>query len=44
MRSFVIFAVTEPTRMRGTGLVARIGEMKNEYKILVGKPEAKREP
>jgi hypothetical protein len=28
--------------MRGVGHVACIGEMKNTYKILVGKPEGRR--
>jgi hypothetical protein len=30
-------------RMRGAGHVARIGEKRNAYKILVGKPEGKRQ-
>jgi hypothetical protein len=29
-------------RMRGTGYVTRIGEKRNAYGILVGKPEGKR--
>jgi hypothetical protein len=29
-------------RMRWTGHVARIGENRNAYRILIGKPEAKR--
>jgi hypothetical protein len=29
-------------RMRWTGHIARMGEMRNMYKILVGKPERKR--
>jgi hypothetical protein len=29
-------------RMRWTGHVARMGEMRNAYNILVGKPEGKR--
>jgi hypothetical protein len=29
-------------RMRWAGHVARIGEMRNAYRILVGKPEGKR--
>jgi hypothetical protein len=29
-------------RMRWTGHVARMGEMRNEYKVLVGKPEGRR--
>jgi hypothetical protein len=28
--------------MRGAGHVARMGEMRNEYRVLVGKPEGKR--
>jgi hypothetical protein len=30
------------TRMRWAGHVARMGEMRNAYRILVGKPEGKR--
>jgi hypothetical protein len=30
-------------RMRWVGQVARMGEMKNEYKTLVGNPEGKRQ-
>jgi hypothetical protein len=33
---------TETRRMRWAGHVARIGEKRNAYKILVGKPEGKR--
>jgi hypothetical protein len=29
-------------RIRWTGHVARMGEMRNEYRILVGKPEGRR--
>jgi hypothetical protein len=32
----------EQSAMRWAWHVARMGEMKNEYKILVGKPEGKR--
>jgi hypothetical protein len=31
--------VFKPRRMRWVGYVAHVGEMKNAYKILVGKPE-----
>jgi hypothetical protein len=34
--------VMEWIRMRQAGNVARMGEMRNAYKILVGKPEGKR--
>jgi hypothetical protein len=33
---------TPSRRMRGTGHVARMGEKRNAYRILVGKPEGKR--
>jgi len=29
-------------RIKSTGLIVRMGEMRNAYKILVGKPEEKR--
>jgi hypothetical protein len=32
----------KPRRMRWAGHVARMGEKKSAYKILVGKPEEKR--
>jgi hypothetical protein len=32
----------ESRRMRWAGNVARMGEMRNAYRILVGKPEGKR--
>jgi hypothetical protein len=32
----------KPRRMRWTGHVARMGEKRNAYRILVGKPEGKR--
>jgi hypothetical protein len=31
-------------RMRLAGHVARVGEKRNSYRILVGKPEGKRQP
>jgi hypothetical protein len=34
-----IIRVIKSRRMRGEGHEARVGEMRNEYKILVGKPE-----
>jgi len=37
-----IFRVITSRRMRWAGHVARTGERRNEYRILVGKPEAKR--
>jgi hypothetical protein len=37
-----IIRVIKSRRMRWAGHVACIGEMKNAYKILVGKPEGKR--
>jgi hypothetical protein len=33
--------MTKPRRMRWAGHVARIGEKRNAYTILVGKPAAK---
>jgi len=36
------FAVIKSRRMRCAGHVKHIGEIKNAYKILVGKPEGKR--
>ena len=32
----------KPRRMRGAGHVARNGEKRNAYRLLVGKPERKR--
>jgi hypothetical protein len=32
----------KPRRMRWAGHVTRVGEKRNEYRILVGKPEGKR--
>jgi hypothetical protein len=37
-----ISRVTKSRRMRFVGHVARMGEMRNAYNILVGKPEGKR--
>jgi hypothetical protein len=37
-----IIRVIKSRRMRWVGHVARMGEMRNVYKILVGKPEGKR--
>jgi hypothetical protein len=37
-----IVRVINSRRMRWAGRVARLGGMKNAYKILVGKPEGKR--
>jgi hypothetical protein len=34
--------VTKSTRMRWAGHVATMGEMRNAYNILIGKPEGKR--
>jgi hypothetical protein len=34
--------MTKSRRMRWAGLVARMGERRNPYRILVGKPEGKR--
>jgi hypothetical protein len=38
----IIIRVIRSRRMRQVGHVARMGEMKNANKILVGKPEQKR--
>jgi len=38
----IIIRVIESRRMRWTGHVARMGEMKNPYTIFVGKREGKR--
>jgi hypothetical protein len=41
--NFLIFpAITKSRRMRWAGHVARIGENRNAYRLLVGKPEGKR--
>jgi hypothetical protein len=37
-----ISRVNKCRRVRGEGHEARMGDMRNAYKILVGKPEAKR--
>jgi hypothetical protein len=50
MRSCIICSYSSPNiirmirsrRMRWTGNVERMGEMRNGYKMLVGKPEGKR--
>jgi hypothetical protein len=37
-----IIRIIKSRRMRGAGHVARIGEKRNAYRLLVGKPERKR--
>jgi hypothetical protein len=37
-----IIRMLKARRMRGAGHVARMGESRNAYRILVGKPEGKR--
>jgi hypothetical protein len=37
-----IIRIIKPRRMRWAGHVARIGEKRNAYRLLVGKPEGKR--
>jgi hypothetical protein len=37
-----IIRIIKSRRMRWAGLVARMGEKRNAYRILVGKPEGKR--
>jgi hypothetical protein len=37
-----IIRMIKPRRMRWVGHVARVGETRNAYRILVGKPEGKR--
>jgi hypothetical protein len=44
MLSASIFRIIKSRRMRWAGHVARIGEKRNAYRILVGKPEGKRPP
>jgi hypothetical protein len=39
-----IIRMIKSKRMRWAGHVARIGETRNTYRILVGKPEGKRPP
>jgi hypothetical protein len=38
----IIIRIIRPRRMRWAGHVARMGEKRNVYKLLVGKPEGKR--
>jgi hypothetical protein len=49
MRSFIactlrqsIIRMMKPRRMKWAGHVAQIGEKRNTYRLLVGKPEGKR--
>jgi hypothetical protein len=42
MVSFIIIRMIKSRRMRWAGHVARMGEKRNAYRILVGKPEGKR--
>jgi hypothetical protein len=37
-----IITMIKPRRMRWAGHIARMGEKRNAYRILVGKPEGKR--
>jgi hypothetical protein len=37
-----IIRIIKSRRMRWAGLVARMGEKRNAYRLLVGKPEGKR--
>jgi hypothetical protein len=37
-----IIRIIKSRRMRWTGLVARMGEKRNAYRLLVGKPEGKK--
>jgi hypothetical protein len=37
-----IIRMIKSRRMRWTGQVARMGEKRNEYRLLVGKPEGKK--
>jgi hypothetical protein len=37
-----VIRIIKSGRIRWTGHVARMGEMRNAYRILVGKPEGKR--
>jgi hypothetical protein len=37
-----IIRIIKPRRMRWTGHVARMGEKRNAYRLLVGKPKRKR--
>jgi hypothetical protein len=38
-----IIRMIKSSRMKWAGLVARMGEKRNEYRLLVGKPEGKRQ-
>jgi hypothetical protein len=38
----IIIGIIKSRRMRWAGYVARMGEKRNEYRLLVGKPEGKR--
>ena len=40
--SLIIFRVIKSRRMRWAGHVARMGERRSVYRVLVGKPEVKR--
>jgi hypothetical protein len=40
--SLSIISITKSRRMRWAGHVARMGEKRNAYRLLVGKPEGKR--
>jgi hypothetical protein len=40
--SLSIIRIIKSRRMRWAGHVARMGEKRNSYKLLVGKPEGKR--
>jgi hypothetical protein len=40
--SIYIVRVIKSKRIRWTGHIARMGEMRNAYKIFIGKPEGKR--
>jgi hypothetical protein len=40
--SKIIITIIKPRRIRGAGLLACMGELKNAFKIVVGKPEMKR--
>jgi hypothetical protein len=39
-----VIRIIKSRRMRSAGHVARIGENRNSYRLLVGKPEGKRPP
>jgi hypothetical protein len=40
----MIIRLIKPRRMRWAGHVACVGEKRNMYRVLVGKPEIKRQP